>query len=817
MAQPRSSHVLHNVGLLWNQGVAAGLSDAQLLERFAASQALAAESFHAAEVAFEALVSRHGPMVLGVCRRALNDPRDIEDAFQATFLVLVRRAPSVRVEGSLGRWLYGVARRVAARARIRSERMKARSLPLNGDEPEAEPEARASDELLAVVDEELGRLPERYRSAIILCHLEGLTHAQAADRLHCPVGTLSGRLSRGRTLLKRRLVRRGFSSTAGSFAAFLTPEATRAAVPESWISQAARASAELALAGRIQGGAVSVTAVALKDEVLRAALAFKLKACASVLLAVALTTVTLGGRAGAGDQAAQPRGQMLNAVASKPDKAVPSPYPPADELIREIEGLIKSARRPMESELFKSTFTNLADRIAVLRQGYPRDPRVSQYMLDRWMSLNFIGRRAEMDEEVAAVLATSSDDVLRRNALYIQSALRLQDPIGVGRTVAIAERFARDFPGDNQGAFLFRQAGQNLDGAWYTLIGLSAALGVLAATLFGLSRRVSRSKIRGWLKVAFRVAVVVMLAANLILIAYRVQSSSAREGLIEVVLKHLETASRSLLSLQPMASALGYIITENLRRVAWTPWMGLAIGLSALGAYAVASYRGLTWETFRCRFSRGVLASLSFLVILLGFQLVGLVWVTYKLWQIEARLEREYPTSYGSQMVKGARRQSEGLGKPFELEFNDAITGRHISMKDLRGKVVVIDFWATWCGPCVGEVPEMKQVYAEYHDQGVEFIGVSRDLPEEDGGLKDLKDFVAKHDMPWPQYHEAQDNHHLVRNGDASKGFSESWGVNGVPTVFLVDAEGNLSSTTARGKLETLIPRLLKARDAKSP
>jgi thiol-disulfide isomerase/thioredoxin len=171
----------------------------------------------------------------------------------------------------------------------------------------------------------------------------------------------------------------------------------------------------------------------------------------------------------------------------------------------------------------------------------------------------------------------------------------------------------------------------------------------------------------------------------------------------------------------------------------------------------------------------------------------------------EAELFKEiiekYPTSQAAAMAKGQQRQTAGVGKPFELAFDDAISGKKISMADLKGKVVVIDFWATWCGPCVAEMPEMKKLYAEYKDKGVEFIGVSLDSPEDQGGLKKLKEFVAEKQITWPQYYQGK--------GWESE-FSRSWGINGIPTLFIVDAEGNLHSTQARGQLESLIPELLK-------
>jgi thiol-disulfide isomerase/thioredoxin len=166
------------------------------------------------------------------------------------------------------------------------------------------------------------------------------------------------------------------------------------------------------------------------------------------------------------------------------------------------------------------------------------------------------------------------------------------------------------------------------------------------------------------------------------------------------------------------------------------------------------------------------------------------------------RIVAEYPPTQNTKKAEGCIRREEGVGKPFELTFTDAITDQLISIKNLRGKVVVIDFWATWCAPCVADMPKLKKLYEQYKDQGVEFIGVSLDRPGE--GLNLLKTFVKENGIAWPQYYQG--------NWWASE-FSTSWGIERFPSTFIVDAEGNLYSTEAYGRLDKLIPELIKKRD----
>ncbi len=234
MANGQPASVLRQMQALFASGTTTGLTDRELLDRFRARRAESAEAATASEAAFAALVDRHGAMVWGVCHRVLGDVHEAEDAFQATFLILVRKSGTVRVQGSLGRWLYGVAHRVALRARQRAAQRESRlardpSL-LHGDP------ARESEllDLRRVLDDELDRLPAKYRCPIELCHLQGLTYNQAAQQLNWPVATVKSRLTKGRQRMRQRLLRRGLAPGAVGAAMALTGDA-RSAVPQELI------------------------------------------------------------------------------------------------------------------------------------------------------------------------------------------------------------------------------------------------------------------------------------------------------------------------------------------------------------------------------------------------------------------------------------------------------------------------------------------------------------------------------------------------------------------------------------------------------
>jgi RNA polymerase sigma factor (sigma-70 family) len=212
------SEVLRQLGVLFTTGSAAGVPDHQLLERFL----LGRDEF--AEATFAALVARHGPMVLKLCRsilRDLRDPRDADDAFQATFMLLAAKAGRVGNRELLGNWLYGVALRTAMKSRSRAARRR-RHERLAAECSAAPIVPREEDfDLHCALHEGIKALPEKYRAAIVLCHLQGMTREQAARLLRCPVSTVGVRLMRARERLKVWLTRRHRNFSAGLMTASL--------------------------------------------------------------------------------------------------------------------------------------------------------------------------------------------------------------------------------------------------------------------------------------------------------------------------------------------------------------------------------------------------------------------------------------------------------------------------------------------------------------------------------------------------------------------------------------------------------------------
>jgi RNA polymerase sigma factor (sigma-70 family) len=267
----------HLRGAVLREGV--GLSDGQLLDH----------CIHRHDqAAFAALVRRHGPMVWGVCRRVLGNHHDAEDAFQATFLVLVRKAASILPREMVANWLHGVAHLTALKARAAAARRRTRERQVRAM---PEPEVIDRDlwhDLQPLLDHELSRLPDKYRAAVVLCDLEGKTYKEAARQLGCPEGTLAARLARSRALLAKRLAQHGLTISGSAVAVALAENASSACVPAAVASSTVTAVSLLAAGQAAAAGAIPLKVAVLTEGVLKTMLLTKLKAGTGLCLAVGL-------------------------------------------------------------------------------------------------------------------------------------------------------------------------------------------------------------------------------------------------------------------------------------------------------------------------------------------------------------------------------------------------------------------------------------------------------------------------------------------------------------------------------------------------
>ncbi|MCI0460899.1 MAG: sigma-70 family RNA polymerase sigma factor, partial [Gemmataceae bacterium] len=319
----------------------AGMTDGQLLEDYISRRD---------EAALAALVQRHGPMVWGVCRRVLGDHHDAEDAFQATFLVLVRKAAAIASRELLANWLYGVAHQTAIKARATIAKRKVRERQVTEMPEPAAVEHDLWNDLQPLLDQELSRLPDISRAVIVLCDLEGKTRKEVARQLGLPEGTVGSRLARARVLLAKRLTARGVTLSGGALAAVLAQNVASAGVPDSVVSSTISAASLFAEGQAAATGLVSAKVAALTAGVLKAMLMNKLRAVIAAVLVLGFlvtgaTVLTLRTAAAPVPKAAAP---------------VPKVEPAKPIVVREAALLQRMAMSP-DGEVLATvgvTFTN---------------------------------------------------------------------------------------------------------------------------------------------------------------------------------------------------------------------------------------------------------------------------------------------------------------------------------------------------------------------------------------------------------------------------------------------------------------------------
>jgi RNA polymerase sigma factor (sigma-70 family) len=331
------------------------------------------------EAAFEALVQRHGAMVMNTCLRMLRNQQDAEDAFQATFLVLVRKAASVTPE-AVANWLYGVARQTAVRALAlnATRRQREKQLALT---PRTELPREPWDDLQPLLDRELSRLPEKYRMVVVLCDLEGKTRKEVAQQLGWPEGSVSSRLSRARELLARRLSRRGVALSAAALAELMSVHAAPACTPVALTASAATVASFVQASLGGNAGAISPEVAVLTERVLRTLWLNKLKTVTGLLLAISLAIgvpcfgmALLNNRPDGGQEVK--KGSLIPAQLSTQPKSAPQPRLRAtldgerDRTSVALSGDGKLLASVSEDEIVKLWDVPTARELAMLETGH---------------------------------------------------------------------------------------------------------------------------------------------------------------------------------------------------------------------------------------------------------------------------------------------------------------------------------------------------------------------------------------------------------------------------------------------------------------
>jgi RNA polymerase sigma factor (sigma-70 family) len=732
--------------VLFSAGAIGTVSDAELLARFTSGR-----GDHAAEAAFAALVGRHGPMVLGVCRRVTGDAHAADDAFQAVFLILARKARAVVLgaDDSLGRWLYGVSVRVARRARLAARGKPVATVDLDGLDPvdQSSPAERCElVELRAAIDAEIARLPVRYRSAVVLCHLEGLSQREAARRLRCPVGTVESRLHRARERLRSGLARGGVAPAVGAFATSLDVVLeSRAEVPAALAKETAVAAARIGTGATIPGAAPAAVAELAGLTLRRMIMRQLWKTLGLILLALAATSgavalATLGGaeplaaaRADDPKPAAQPRTERPRlALAEKLDQ-IKSEYQAAD---REFMAFYRGSTIPEENRAkaaaIEPDFARTVRRIADLAATAPKDPVVRDIML--WVIQQSGGGHAESGEFALAatwLVRNHGDD---------------PDAVRVGLELD-------NWPNAERDHLLLR---------FYTSAKRRESKGLARLALAQYLERKS-SFAEGARKVKERPTIVhddLVRADGTLYTEKEVQPDEDYAYLL-----HLKQCDA------------GYLRAEAER----------------LYEEVIAEYADVPHRTVRQR-------ELEELLKQPAPKRNGKPLTDEAIRKMKERLARR--TTLGE--VAEARLDNWhnlAVGKPApEINAID-IEGKPLKLSSYRGNVVALVFWGSWCGPCMREVPREKSLVERMKGRPFAMLGVNVE-----GDAKVARKVMEGEGMNCPNWNDGEPGEGPI---------VKLYHVRGYPTVYVIDADGRIRAKDSHGRfLDELVEKLVTEREA---
>jgi RNA polymerase sigma factor (sigma-70 family) len=703
---------------LWSTGARAGLSDSELLERFAGGQP------DAADAAFEALLQRHGAMVLRVCRDVLDDPHDADDAFQATFLVLIRRSGSIRQPRALSSWLHGVATRVALRARYETARR--RQVERQGASLAARTLARSEVSFAEpALHEEVQRLPEKYRAPIVLCYIADLTHEQAAAQLGWPVGTVRGRLARARDLLRRRLTRRGLAVPAALLTAGLLPSKAHALVPASLAESTVSAAANLAASGI---ASLPARLARWTSRGLRAEAIARTTVIAALLISGAIGLGLLTATGIPSSPALQPAPEKKSdptGPLDQPDRSqIQGTWSKIEEITHFLGGVAQPAKR------YKYMWSVTADTITTTNdEGFAS--QVYHYTLDPTAHPKTIELKSlPLGYTLHGIYRLDGNtlDVCfghERPKTFEESPgqVRIVLPREGRKPVAIAPEYA-----NARGCYWAWAPKRDLPASMSTSGGISAFIkrdpqGALVVNLATISRIVDGEAERVYRPVAFD-----------------------------------DKKTRFLFSSEAGGTSAG------------VPFRDVALAHNEHRLDPA----GLPFDRVKA----------------LGIEVVP----------TEARREEKMAAATAA-LRKARDAGIELLPRPevghrFDFTLTTA-SGKTLGSSDFKGKVLLIDCWATWCTPCMAKMPQLKAIYQRRQSAGFEVIGVNFDHERTKADV-----MIRKLALNWPQY--------FVPAAEATRQiWDDATGITSLPRLLLIDRDGILRWDGGPGELEDRVEALL--------
>jgi RNA polymerase sigma factor (sigma-70 family) len=732
-----TASVRGDLATLFEAGAVGLLSDSELLTRFNAGRGDAGS-----EAAFEILVARHGPMVLGVCRRMLGDVHAAADAFQATFLILARKATTVRVEDSLGRWLYGVSTRVARRSRAITRGERARLRGLDGiDPPEvatASP-ARRRDDLRASIDEEIARLPDRYRSAVVLCYLEGLTQAEAAHRLSCPVGTIESRLHRARERLRSGLTRRGLAPTASALAT-LAATTSRADITPGLKSATVVAAARIA-SGRAIAGVVPTSVAALTRQTLRGMLMSNGWRATLLLATIGMTATGAGVVAGGDEKTSKPPNPPADAV--KPGGGGERELPIADRFARIIA----------EYRAEQDTLSKALEKVEGQQQ---------QIKLYATMAPDEVAYCRRM---IDLAMSAPTDPGTRSALIWVVNKPGWPDEGAYGDELARAAAMLVRHHGDDPEAVRLGLRLDNLLSSHRDAL----LLGFYASAKGREAKGLARLALAQYLDLKARFAIASRTSPG--------RQKYIFTGVIGDDGKPYDKVVEQSDEGYAYALGLGLCDADKIRAEA-----------ERLYAEVISDFGDVPHITVKTRELEALLKEPVpkwNSVPMKEDELVKLRAMVARKWTL-------------ADEARGRLDEMNNLvvGKPAPAIDGVDVEGKPLKLSDYRGKVVVLVFWGSWCGPCMAQVPHERELVARLKDRPFALLGV--DCREERSAA--LKTMKAKQ-MTWPSWHD----------GDSDGPIVASYHVRGYPSVFVLDAKGIIRGKGVHGaSLDKLVDDLLK-------